>query len=290
MSLRHLCKKITVVAACGLAVFFSAASTLHAQDEIPADHPLYDLNMQEGPGTFNLGQQAKVTIPAETGFLNGSDTAKLMVRLGNPKSNTEQGSILNDNSIAVFEFDDIGYVKDDEKDSLDPDELLEALKEGTLASNAERKKMGAPAIYVKDWYKKPYYNPTTHNLEWIVILTGDDGGETLNVNTRILGRKGVMVVTLIVPPEYLEETLPVYNKWLSGFEFTAGNKYAEFRDGDHVAEYGLAALITGGAAVALAKGGFFKAFWKLIVAGVVAIGAALKKFFGNKKDSEFPRQ
>ncbi len=281
---------MTAAAACALAVFFSAAAPLHAQDEIPADHPLFNLNLQEGPGTFNLGQQAKVTIPAETAFLNGSDSAKLMIRLGNPSSGTELGTILNDYSLAVFEFDPIGYVKDDEKDSLDADELLEALKEGTLASNEERKKMGAPAVYVKGWYKKPYYNPTTNNLEWIVILTGDDGVETLNVNTRILGRKGVMVVTLIVPPEYLEQTLPVYEKWLSGFEFTAGNKYAEFRDGDRIAEYGLAALITGGAAVALAKGGFFKAFWKIIVAGVIAVGAALKKFFGKKKDSEFPGQ
>jgi len=56
-----------------------------------------------------------------------------------------------------------------------------------------------------------------------------------------------------------------------------GQRYAEFRPGDKIAEYGLAALITGGAAAVALKTGLFQKFWKLIVLGFVALAGALKK-------------
>ena len=77
-----------------------------------------------------------------------------------------------------------------------------------------------------------------------------------------------------------------------GYEFADGEKYGEFKPGDHVAEIGLAALITGGAAAVAAKKGWFAAigialakFWKLILIGVVGIGAAIRKLFSGKKDT-----
>ena len=58
----------------------------------------------------------------------------------------------------------------------------------------------------------------------------------------------------------------------------AGERYAEFRAGDRVAEYGLAALVLGGAAAVATKSGFLKAFGKLIVVGVMGVGAAVLAF------------
>ena len=73
---------------------------------------------------------------------------------------------------------------------------------------------------------------------------------------------------------------------LSMVDFTEGNRYADYKSGDKVASYGIAALIAGGV---LAKSGFFKViliflakFWKLFALGAVAIGSSVKKIFGGR--------
>ena len=52
---------------------------------------------------------------------------------------------------------------------------------------------------------------------------------------------------------------------LEGFSYKAGERYAEFRSGDKMAGYGLAALIGGGAAAAAVKTGILQKWWKLLV-------------------------
>lgn len=76
---------------------------------------------------------------------------------------------------------------------------------------------------------------------------------------------------------------------LPGFTFNDGDRYADFRPGDHVAEYGLAALVTGGAAAVAAKKGVFAAIgifllkmWKLLLVAMAGGFAAIRKFFGGK--------
>jgi uncharacterized membrane-anchored protein len=76
-----------------------------------------------------------------------------------------------------------------------------------------------------------------------------------------------------------------FNSALASFDFNAGEKYAEFKEGDKIAEYGLAALVLGGAAAAAAKAGWLKflgKFWLVIVAAMAAVWGSIKKFFGRK--------
>ena len=70
---------------------------------------------------------------------------------------------------------------------------------------------------------------------------------------------------------------------LSGFDFVQGQKYAEFRQGDRMAAYGLTGLIAGGGVAVAAKTGLFKWIWKGLVAAVVGIGALFKKLFRREK-------
>jgi uncharacterized membrane-anchored protein len=56
-----------------------------------------------------------------------------------------------------------------------------------------------------------------------------------------------------------------------------------------VAEFGLGALVLGGAAALAANTGFWKvllaglaASWKLVLGGIAAVVAAIKKMFGRK--------
>src|SRR5262249_13164281 len=156
-----------------------------------------------------------------------------------PTSTNKQWSV-------IFEFNDIGYVKDTDKDDLtkNADKLLAAIKRGNAQANKERERNGNPPLEIVGWETPPRYDPTTHNLEWC-IRAPSAGKAILNYNTRLLGRKGVMEVVLVVDPEDLESTLPEFRKLLTGYTFDTGQTYAEFRSGDKVAKYGLAALVLG---------------------------------------------
>jgi hypothetical protein len=56
---------------------------------------------------------------------------------------------------------------------------------------------------------------------------------------RLLGRKGVMNAQLVVAPESLQASLPRFDQMLAGFSYKDGQRYAQYVEGDHVAEYGL---------------------------------------------------
>jgi uncharacterized membrane-anchored protein len=196
----------------------------------------------------------------------------------------------NEDWAVAFEFRDIGYVKDEDKDKLDPDKLLASIKRGTEEANKTRVAAGHSPIQVVGWDLPPRYDATTHNLEW-AIRGMVDGQPLLNYNTRLLGRKGVMEVVLIVDPNQLQATLPKFRQLLDGYSYQTGQSYAEYRPGDKVAKYGLAALVVGGAAVGAAKLGlltwllvFLKKGWKLVVIGFAAVASFFKKLFSRKKN------
>jgi len=88
-----------------------------------------------------------------------------------------------------------------------------------------------------------------------------------------------MKATLVSAPQDLDRDIAVFKASLGGFDFVPGERYAEWKAGDRVAEYGLAALVLGGAAVVATKTGFFKAFWKLLVIGGLALGGTAVAFF-----------
>ena len=91
-----------------------------------------------------------------------------------------------------------------------------------------------------------------------------------------------MEVTLVTDPSILAATLPKFKTVLSGFDFQEGQKYAEFRPGDKIAEYGLTGLIVGGTTAVLVKSGAFKWLWKAIVLIGIAVAAFIRKLFSRK--------
>jgi uncharacterized membrane-anchored protein len=86
-----------------------------------------------------------------------------------------------------------------------------------------------------------------------------------------------MDVDLVLGPDIVSDVLPRFVQVLQGFSFHTGHSYAEFRAGDKVAEYGLAALVAGGATAIAFKTGLLAKFWKLIVAMFVALSALIKR-------------
>lgn len=275
-----------------LATLFALAFAVSPAGAQPANKSRLDV--LHGPATAKLGAAAQIEVPAGYTFLDGKTTRALMKASGEPTSGRELGLLMptNEHWSVIFEFNDIGYVKDDDKDQLDADKLLQAIKAGTEAANKERQRMGNAPLLIVGWEQPPRYDDTTHNLEWAIRATSEGEG-ILNYNTRLLGRKGVMEAVLIVEPDKLPATLPKFKRLLADYSFQTGERYAEYREGDKLAKYGLAALVVGGAAVGAAKLGllaslglFLKKAWKLVVIVIIAVASIFKKIvaglFGRK--------
>jgi uncharacterized membrane-anchored protein len=194
----------------------------------------------------------------------------------------------------TFSFDDTGYVKDDEKTSLNADAILSSIREGTEQSNEYRRSKGWSEMHISGWSQPPAYDPTTHNLCWAISATDNSGEQNVNYNTRVLGRRGVMSVNLVTDPETLTANIATTKQLLTGLSFKEGEKYSQWVAGDKVAAYGLTGLITGGLVVGAAKTGLLAKLFvvlakggKAIVVGILAIGAAIWKFaasiFGGRQ-------
>ena len=243
-----------------------------------------DVSWQKGPTVGQLGINAEVKIPEGYIFANARDTRTMMEALRNPISNRELGFIApaGEDWFVVFEYDDVGYVNDEEKSSLDANAILDSIKKGTEESNKERARRGWPTLTTLGWETPPRYNELTHNLEW-ATKAESEGMLVINHNTRLLGRGGVMEVTLVSAPETFPETLPKFRTMLSGFEFKEGHRYAQFTSGDKTAAYGLTGLIVAGGAAAAVKTGAFKWLWKVLAAAAVGIAGLVKKLFSRNR-------
>jgi uncharacterized membrane-anchored protein len=247
---------------------------------------LQKLGWQRGPGEGVIGARAKVRIPEGYAFLDDKSTRRFLELMGNPpRDNHYLIAPANLDWFAVFSFDPVGYVKDDEK--IDADKLLASLKESDAPGNEERKRLGMSPIYTDGWHVPPHYDSGSKRLEWGMRLRDEKGGLHVNYTSRLLGRSGVMSAILVSSPQTLNEDMKAFKGALAGYDFVPGEKYAEFKSGDKVAEYGLAALVVGGAAAAAAKAGLFKSLGKFlwVIIGGAAMGgwALFKKLLGRRE-------
>ena len=235
------------------------------------------LAWQRGPVEGRIGSVASIKVGDRQAFLDGPNTRRFLELNGNPPRD-ERYVLVSSQWFAVFFFENAGYVKDDEK--LDPAALLASLQQGDKASNAERERLGMTPLHTEGWHVLPHYDPTTKRLEWGVRLRGGSEERTVvNYSIRLLGRRGVMHAILVSDPESLDRDIAEFKTALGGYEFASGERYSEFRAGDRVAEYGLAALVLGGAAAVATKSGFGKAIGKFVVVGVAALGSAIVALF-----------
>jgi uncharacterized membrane-anchored protein len=247
------------------------------------------LNWIRGPKQVQLFGNSTLNVPDGYLFLNPPDMAKFEAITHNLGGDTEYFlAPIDMHWGARFSFKDDGYVKDDEK--IDANALLDSIKKGTAEANKVRRERGWDEMEVVGWQAAPHYDSQTNRLEWAV--SGRDlksNTEIVNLNTRILGRGGVMSVVLIANPQDLTAATSEFDSTLSGFAYVSGQRYAEYKPGDKIAKYGLAALVTGGAAAIAVKTGLWKvivgalvAGWKFIAAAFVALFGGLAKRFKRK--------
>lgn len=240
------------------------------------------------------GDMAVIRLPEGYRYLDEAQTDKVLSEFwGNPKGSKTLGMILapgltplmEDSWAVILEYDDDGYVKDDDAGKIDYDDLLKDMQKASRKNNEERVRQGYAPIHVIGWAEKPYYDKAAHKLHWAKeIRFGESRENTLNYNIRILGRKGVLVLNAVSAMSAFPAVKAGMKPILDAVDFQEGHRYTEFDPKfDKVATYGIGGLVAGGI---LAKVGFFKlllvgllAMKKFIILGVLAVVAFFRRFF-----------
>lgn len=287
---------LVLFASLALAMPSASASAADPRAELKAAFDAANKTKQAGPTDVRLNGEIAFHVPASTVFVPAAEAMQILRAMGNTPSPDTLGMVFPagpDEWFAVARFEKSGYIKDDDAKSWNSDELLKNLKEGTEHANEERRKRGIPEIEVVGWVEKPQYDAQTHRLVWSAAsrdkgaAAGQEQG--VNYNTYLLGREGYLSMNFVTGLNTIESQKPVAREILAGVEFDKGKTYADFNAStDHVAEYGLAALIGGIAAKKLGLfaliAAFAVKFAKVIALAAIAVGAGAVKFFRGKKN------
>jgi uncharacterized membrane-anchored protein len=238
-------------------------------------------------------------------FLDAADARTVLTELwGNPPSAAEgvlgmvfpkDRSPLDDTWGAVVSYTADGYVSDADAAKIDPDELLTQLRQGEDEDNRQRQANGFATVHLAGWAQPPAYNARKHNLIWAKTLAfGDTQDQTLNYDVRVLGRRGVLSLNIVAELDDLATVGPAAAQLMETAQFDAGERYTDYKPGqDAKASYGVAGLIAGGAALAVAKKAgllgivliVLKKGGVLILAGAGAAWAWLRRLMGAKTPS-----
>lgn len=285
-SFNRLAAGIGVCLLCLTPAFAQDASQAQDQAQDSVTQQIMHLHWVEGPTQVTIGANATFNVPEGYRFLGPADTIKFMELTRNLASD-DGGTVFAPDDFTwwgEFEYADVGHVADDEK--IDADKLLANLRSSQKEANEQLTARGWGTLEVAGWEQAPFYDPDTHDLSWAVDLRNSDGGEDINFNTRLLSRTGYTAATLVASPDGLQQSISQFKQVVTGYQFLGDQTYSAYKPGDKVAKYGLAALITGGAVAVAAKTGLWKvivgflaAGWKFIAAGVVALFAAIGRFF-----------
>lgn len=286
-----------------LAAMVSMAAPALAQEEsgqAAAEQLVKSLAFRDGEIAVPQAE-AHFRLGSDFRYLEKADARKVLEQLwGNPPDDTVLGMIvptkptlLEDSSWAVvITYSDEGYVSDEDAAKIDYDEMLASMKDGTQEENAARKEAGYGAVDLVGWAVPPRYDAASKKLYWAQELAFEGNQDhTVNYDIRVLGRRGYLSLNAVAGMSELPVVQTGMQQLLTMTEFDAGARYADFDEStDKVAAYGVAALIGGGLA---AKAGLFAKlglilakFWKVLLIGIVAVGALVKRFFSKKEQQQ----
>ena len=289
----------TLLAACATSVLGEEGAPTGANPEAE-QKAAFDAAAKavvRGPTEVPFADQAKLRLPAGFLYIPVAEATRMMKAMGNTVGGGFQGLVVphaNDGSFSFFDvtYHAAGYIKDDDAKDWNADKLLEQIRDGTAEGNKRRAEMGIREIEVTGWVQSPKYDSAAHQLIWSIgarekgAAAGDVGG--INYKTLVLGREGYLSMNLVTDQTHIEGLRPAVATLLGGLAFNDGKRYTDFNAGtDHIAEYGLAALIAGVTAKKLGLfaliAAFVAKFAKIIIVAVAGLLIALRKKLGLAK-------
>ena len=296
-------KTLLTIALLAQTLFIIAKETPKThEDSLKMAIALIEKGLNYQTGEISVGDNlAKIKIPAGFRFLDAKQTDYVVYELwGNPKGDgtgakllgmivPEKTGVMGDKSWAfVVEYDEMGFVKDDDADKIDYADLLSDMQKGETDANAERQKLGFSSVHVVGWAQKPYYDKSKKTLHWAkeIAFSGSDE-HTLNYNVRILGRKGVLVLNAVGDMSRLPEINQNIDAMLNSVVFAEGQKYADFNPSvDNVAAWTIGGLVAGKVLAKVGLFAVFAKFAKVIFIAIAAAGAGFVKWFRGRNGEE----
>ena len=243
---------------------------------------------------------AKLNVSKGFKYLNAEQSNFIISDIwGNPKRNDILGMIFPENSgpygqqsyAFIISYDASGFVKDDDADKINYDDMLMQMQVDEVEDNKARVAQGYPSIHMAGWASKPFYDKTNKVLHWAKNLhfsdASDSEANTLNYEVRILGRKGVLSMNAVATLDELDSVKKDINTILAMPSFTDGNTYKDFDSKtDNVAAWTIGGLVAGKILLKVGFWGIIVKFlavaWKFILLGIAAIWGVIKRFFGRK--------
>jgi uncharacterized membrane-anchored protein len=256
--------------------------------------------LKRGPADVAMRDQAVLHLPKDYAFVPQKEAAILLRRMGNFPNDRLIGLIFPSNGENWFigaDFDDSGYVKDDDGKDIDAAALLQNLRNATEQDNNIRREKGEKELEITGWIEPPHYDKASHHLVWSIGLkekgTNDEAHSNVNYNTYALGRGGYISLDLVTNRATVEKDKAHVREVLSDLSFNQGKRYEDFNvKTDKIAEFGLLALIGGLAVKKLGLLALAAAFLvkgaKLIAVACVAVLAGVRRFFGRGKAKPVP--
>lgn len=253
-----------------------------------------------GPTKIKVRDQAELDLPEGYVFVPQQHAAAIMRDMGNEVDENFVGMIFpakQDVWFVTVDFEKAGYIKDDDAKSWKAEELLADIKKGTVEHNKELLAQGKKEMEILGWIEPPHYDNATHRLVWSIAAR--DKGETdneknfINYRTMMLGRDGDISMVMVTNLSTINQHKVLANDLLAKLNFVPGKRYSDFNAStDHVAEYGLAALVAGVAAKKIGlfavAAAFLAKFAKVILIALFGGIAGLRKLFGRKPKTEMP--
>jgi uncharacterized membrane-anchored protein len=285
---------IRLAAAAALSFLCPSA---YAQEEL--EQQLASLDFRSGTQTL-AEAQAVLALDDRFHFLAAADARRVLEEFwGNPPDDSVIGLVVPtavslaapESWAAVVTYSADGYVSDEEASTIDYDEMLQEMKDGTEAENEARREAGFETVELIGWAAPPRYDAAQKKLHWAKELAFEGSeAHTINYDVRVLGRRGYLSLNAVGNQAQLATMQAGMEQLIPQVEFAAGERYADFDEStDQVAAYGLAALVGGTLA---AKTGLFGKLLALLLAakkiviplliGAVALGARL---FKRKQDA-----
>lgn len=251
------------------------------------------LNYQKGVINLQSGN-AVLTVPDGFKYLDEKQSYYVLTDLwGNPADSSILGLLVPENKgvldsdswVFTISYDEMGYVKDDDAEDIDYDDLLKDQQKEIQEANPERVKQGYEPIEFIGWASTPTYDKEKKVLHWAKELKfGDSNIHTLNYNLRILGRKGIFLLNAVANMREMPQVKLNIDKVIGCVEFNKGHQYADYiPDVDNVAAWTIGGLVAG---KVLAKAGFFVflvKFWKVIMLGFLGVSGGIGKYFKSRK-------
>lgn len=243
---------------------------------------------------------ATLQVPKGLVFIDAKQTSHLLVDYWkNEEDEDILGAFISDTANIFYNvdiaylvsFNKDGYIKDDDAEDIDYDDLLKDIQESIKETNKERKELTGCEYDLAGWADTPHYDKDKKVLHWAKILnvyTDEDTASNLNYDIRILGKEGYCTLQAVCDLDDLNKVKDMSNALVNSVVFDEGYAYKDFDPTkDRISEWGIKGLIAGGLLAKtgiLAKLGlFFAKFAKIIILAVVAAAGAIAKLFGKKK-------